>query len=239
MEKFFQYGGQKIPYDITYSNRRKKSMGIAINDSGVVHIAAPAGLSEKEILRKLEAGGEWILKKLDEMQHPPAPGPKSYKEGQSLLVMGEELTLQLVIEPTSDVIMVKQVAEKLIVTTPADEDVWVREALEGWYRNKAGAVIRERVGYYQPIVGVKPVNIRIKEQKRRWGSCSSLGNLNFNWRLAMAPQPVVDYVLVHELCHLIHLNHSKEFWSLVQAVLPDYEQRRQWLKKNGGKLGLP
>jgi predicted metal-dependent hydrolase len=107
-----------------------------------------------------------------------------------------------------------------------------------WYRKKAREQINERIKYYQPKVGVQPARITVKEQKKRWGSCSSRGNLNFNWRAVMAPSPVLDYIIVHELCHLKHHNHSREFWNLLASILPDYKNRREWLKKNGVRLNL-
>ncbi|MBQ8597165.1 MAG: M48 family metallopeptidase, partial [Lachnospiraceae bacterium] len=79
-------------------------------------------------------------------------------------------------------------------------------------------------------------DIRIKDQKSRWGSCSSKGNLNFNWRIVMAPEPVCDYVVIHELCHLVHLDHSERFWKLVESICPGYEQYKKWLKTNGSRL---
>ncbi|WP_133627269.1 M48 family metallopeptidase [Fonticella tunisiensis] len=78
----------------------------------------------------------------------------------------------------------------------------------------------------------------VKEQKSIWGSCSSRGNINFNWRLIMAPLSVIDYVVIHELCHLKHQDHSSKFWSLVEYVMPDYKEKKKWLRENGGRLKL-
>lgn len=105
------------------------------------------------------------------------------------------------------------------------------------YRKKAEMILTERVHYYEPILGVKVNRIHIKDQKTRWGSCSSKKNVNLNWRLILAPQEVMDYVIIHELCHLIEMNHSRAFWELVESICPDYRERKQWLKENAGKLG--
>ena len=96
--------------------------------------------------------------------------------------------------------------------------------------------VPERVRYYAPIVGVNYGRITIRNQKTRWGSCSSKGNLNFNCLLILAPPEVLDYVVVHELCHRKHMNHSKEFWAEVEKVLPDYREAEAWLKTEGRKL---
>ena len=102
--------------------------------------------------------------------------------------------------------------------------------------DKACEVFKAKVEYYAPIVGVTYGRITIRNQKTRWGSCSSIGNLNFNVALMRAPIEVLDYVVVHELCHRLHPNHSKAFWSEVKRVLPDYKEQVKWLKNNGHKL---
>lgn len=97
-------------------------------------------------------------------------------------------------------------------------------------------VIPERAAYYAEIIGVSYGRITIRNQKTRWGSCSGKGNLNFNCLLMLTPPEVLDYVVVHELCHRKEMNHSKRFWNEVEKVLPDYWERRKWLKENGGRI---
>lgn len=101
---------------------------------------------------------------------------------------------------------------------------------------RAKTVIPERAAYFAPQVGVTYGRITIRSQHSRWGSCSGKGNLNFNCLLMLAPPEVLDYVVVHELCHRKELNHSARFWAAVEKILPDYRVRRQWLKDNGGAL---
>lgn len=117
-----------------------------------------------------------------------------------------------------------------------------RAALEKRYRTAALDYIPKRVEYYADnyrfLLKNNYSRITIRDQKTRWGSCSSKGTLSFNWRLMLAPPGILDYVVVHELCHLSHMNHSREFWQCVEAVLPDYKERRKWLKEHGHELTL-
>ena len=109
-------------------------------------------------------------------------------------------------------------------------------ALEKRYRDAAKEYIPKRVEYYHALTGGDYQKITIRDQKTRWGSCSSNGTLSFNYRLMLAPPRVLDYVVVHELCHLTHMNHSTAFWEMVASILPDYKEHRKWLKENEDSL---
>lgn len=113
-----------------------------------------------------------------------------------------------------------------------------RKQIEQRYREAAKEYIPKRAAYFAELTGGSYSRITIREQRTRWGSCSGRGTLSFNWRLMLAPPAVLDYVVVHELCHLTHMNHSREFWQLVECVLPDYKERRKWLKEHGDELSL-
>lgn len=113
-----------------------------------------------------------------------------------------------------------------------------RSALEKRYREAAKEYFPQRAAYYAYLLGVSYDRIRIAGQKTRWGSCSSNKTLSFNWKLMLAPPKVLDYVVVHEICHLREMNHSPRFWALVESLMPDYKQQRKWLKENGHTLEL-
>lgn len=112
------------------------------------------------------------------------------------------------------------------------------EAMERRYRKDARTKFETRVAHYIQITGGHYTSITIRDQKSRWGSCSSSGTLSFNYRLIFAPPIILDYVVVHELCHLTHMNHSRDFWNMVAAVMPDYQIHRQWLRDHGHELTL-
>ncbi len=113
-----------------------------------------------------------------------------------------------------------------------------RAALEKRYIEAARDYFPKRVSHFQPLTGGSFSRIQIRDQKTRWGSCSAKGTLSFNWRLMLAPPAVLDYVVVHELCHLTYMNHSAAFWALVEKVCPDYRIHRRWLKEHGQELVL-
>ena len=112
------------------------------------------------------------------------------------------------------------------------------QALEKRYRNAAREVFTNRVEYYHRFTGGHYTSITIRDQKTRWGSCSSRGTLSFNYRLIYGPAGPLDYVVVHELCHLTHMNHSKDFWNMVERIMPDYRIYKQWLREHGQELTL-
>lgn len=123
---------------------------------------------------------------------------------------------------------------EIIYLTPAETRRL--EAYKKRYRDEARRKIEERVAFYHPLTGGKYTSITIRDQKSRWGSCSSRGTLSFNYRLIFAPPAVLDYVVIHELCHLTHMDHSKNFWNKVADIMPDYRLQRQWLKDHGHEL---
>lgn len=118
----------------------------------------------------------------------------------------------------------------------SEEDERLTEEEHKMYIKEARRLFTERTNHYAPIVGVTYNRIAIKSQKTRWGSCSSKGNLNFNYLLYFAPLEILDYVVVHELCHRKEMNHSKAFWAEVEKIIPDYKQRRKWLREHGREL---
>lgn len=160
------------------------------------------------------------------------------ENGETVYYLGEKRTLTIIREQRIRA-KVKCVLDRLIMWVPYEADYeYKRSQLEKWYRREALLVITQKAEEYARIIGVHFEDIRIKDQKSRWGSCSSKGNLNFNWRIIMAPEPVCDYVIIHELCHLVFMDHSSNFWNLVLRTCPEYKQYKKWLRENAGQLYL-
>ena len=166
------------------------------------------------------------------------PERLSLENGDSLFYLGEKRTLTVIREDRTRA-KVKCLMGRLIMWVPYEADYsYKKEQLEKWYRREAGEVFHAKALEYAAVLHVDFKDIRVKDQKSRWGSCSSNKNMNFNWRILMAPEPVCDYVIIHELCHLVHMNHSTDFWNLVESICPGYREYKRWLKEHGEDLYL-
>lgn len=235
MQLAIQKNKTYIEFEVTRSQR--KTMAITISPAGIVRVAAPNRISNKEIIDWVNSKSKWIVNKLDEINNlRAAPTSREYIQGELLPYLGLDYPLHIEThnkrtKPTADLY-----CGRLVVTSPDTDTEIIRGAIEAWYRCMAGAHIQSRIDFFRPQLDVSPQRVTIKNQKTRWGSCSSKGNLNFNWRAIITPPKVIDYIVVHELCHLVHLNHSQDFWKLVAATLPDYKAGKDWLRKNGPRL---
>lgn len=158
------------------------------------------------------------------------------ENGDALYFLGEKRLLTVIRENRKRG-KAKMVMERILLWVSYEADYEEkRSLLEKWYRKEAAAVLSEKAAFYASLLAVTYKEIHIKDQKSRWGSCSSLGNMNFNWRIIMAPESVCDYVVIHELCHLKHMDHSERFWGVVGSICPGYKQYRKWLKDHGKEL---
>lgn len=179
----------------------------------------------------LEPNSRWILKQLDRLSHrletPPPPAA-----GDRLPFLGHELALE--VAPARGRGSVSLIEDRLIVA--CSEPDLLAPSIKEWYRNQARMHLSARADTFAQPMRVAYGRIAIKDQRSRWGSCSSRGNLNFNWRLMMAPSEVVDYVVIHELAHLRIPNHSRDFWELVESLCPDRKIHQGWLRDHGGRL---
>ncbi|WP_048602020.1 M48 family metallopeptidase [Rubeoparvulum massiliense] len=233
-----------IQYEVIF--RRRKTAEIRIQPGGTVMITVPLHTSEAAITELFVKKQRWITERLEAMkQRREAMSTHQFMSGEPFLYLGQVLTLQVNIDPahkrkkpyitfTADHLVNGQ----FIVTLGEEDPIAIRTALEQWYRKQTFDIVNERIQHYQPLIQRQPSHVQVKEQKRRWGSCSSAGKLMFNWRISMAPLEILDYIVVHEMCHLIHMNHSHYFWQLVESILPDYHQQNDWLKEQGWRLDL-
>ena len=218
MKLEFQYGTTNIKFDVKFKNR--KTMEIAIEPPDIITVTAPMGTSEERVLEKVQSKGNWIVKKLYYFKHMNyKPIHREFVNGESFMYLGRNYSLQIEIDPSVKKPKVKLYRGKFFVTAKDKNEKDIRGAMELWYRDRAEEVIRDRIKYYGRFFDKEPTNVKIKEQKKRWGSCTYKNELLFNWRSIMAKSNALDYIVVHEMCHMYHKNHSKEFWELLALVI--------------------
>jgi predicted metal-dependent hydrolase len=208
---------------------KRKTLALEITRQGEVLVRAPLRVSAKYIQKFFTSQQAWLLKKLEGLK---SIKPREYKEGETFWYLGESYDLRLVErrKPLLDL------HNHFLLARSAQ--VKAREIFMRWYKAEAKALIQDRVEHYSRLMGLACNHIRITQAQTRWGSCSRKNNINFSFSLIMAPQEVIDYVVVHELAHIKEKNHSRRFWTEVAQIIPDYKKLRKWLKDNGSLLGL-
>ncbi|MDB2092530.1 M48 family metallopeptidase [Clostridium paraputrificum] len=236
MKLGFQYGTKYIDFNVVFKER--KTMSIEVEPSGEVNVSSPLGVTEDIILDKVKSKANWIVQKQYEVQSININKiNREVVSGESYLYLGRNYSLQIEDINTKD-INVKLFRGKFIISTYTRNQDKIKLALENWYREKTLLRVNERVNYYKQYFNIRPKDIKVKEQKKRWASCTSNNELLFNWRCSMAPANILDYIVLHEMTHMIYKDHSQEFWDRMAAVMPDYEVRKEWLRNNGIKLDI-
>ncbi|WP_066072517.1 M48 family metallopeptidase [Neobacillus soli] len=229
------YSGTTMRFEIKYKNRT--SIGISIDTYGNVEVQAPKGTSDERVLQLLEAKWDLIQQKLNEMKDRlQGTQEKVYEHGESFLYLGNTYQIQIFQDKNIEQDYVVFEGEKLLIYLNLLEDEKIKQALKRFYYQQCKALVEKSISYYQSNFKTKPRSIRISDSKTTWGTCDSKLQLTFNWRLAMAPQEVIDYVVVHEMCHMVHLNHDRSFWRLVGKIMPDYKEKENWLSVSNWKM---
>lgn len=215
---------------------RKKTASIKI-DEGRVCVVVPKGLSRARIVELVNRRKGWIERQLQKYEQVPVPKPKQFVNGEPFLYLGKEYRLELTRGKEATVRIQDGVLLCPLPKRPVkDHREYMRRKLSQWYKGQAELELAGRVEQLTAALNVKPASIRIRNYRARWGSCSSTGDMTFNWRIMMAPERIIDYVVVHEYCHLLELNHSARFWKSVGLLLPDWKACRNWLGLYGRTL---
>jgi predicted metal-dependent hydrolase len=229
------YLGETIRFDIKYKNRA--SIGISIDGYGNIVVLAPKKTSDERVIQVLEVNWDQIQTKLKEMQNRMnGPLEKVYENNESFLYLGNTYPIQIVQDITITQERVEFENEALHIYVQHQDKEKIKQLLKRYYYQRSKALVEERVSFYQSNFKTKPRSIRITDSKTNWGTCDSNFQLTFNWRLAMAPLEVIDYVVVHEMCHMVHLNHDRSFWRLVGKLMPDYKEKENWLAMSSWKM---
>jgi predicted metal-dependent hydrolase len=213
---------------------RSKSATIKVEE-GVVIVVVPRALTQERIKKLLDDKKLWVKQKIALHPQLPVTLEKQYVSGEAFSYLGRNYRLKIT---DGELTPIKLVQGRLTVSVPNDssQHKLVKYALTNWFRRRAELKLREKIIRYSSIVGVETNGYKVKSFQSRWGSCTPRGRVDFNWRIIMAPNRVVDYVVVHELCHLKQHDHSPQFWKLVESIMPDYLESKEWLRVNGASL---
>lgn len=212
-----------IKYKKVFSKR--KTIGIKIDKDGSLILSLPLNTSDEEIEKVLLKHEAWIRSKVNMV------ASRKHLEKGTILYKGNVVNIIICKQKFLKRNFACLTDNKLIVSVKDDE--YTQKTIVSWLKNEVELEVYKFIKKYNDYFKIKPTEIRIKEYKSRWGCCMGDNRLFFNWRLIMAPEGCMEYVVVHEMCHLIHKNHSKKFWQLVEKLMPDYLKYHNWLKDNG------
>lgn len=205
-------------------------------DSGLT-LVIPRTYKQSQIPALLEKKKRWILSKLARYkQSPGIPTERELKDSDTIPYLGRNLEISIQ-ENYSDIGSIGTEGDRLIINVP-NQNHKLGLIIVQWYKRQAAEIIKEKVDKLSARFGLTYNRLSIRSQRTRWGSCSYDGNLNFNWKLIMAPEPVVDYVVIHELMHLEEMNHTSKFWKLVADLCPRWREHKKWLREHEAELAM-
>jgi len=231
---YFSSGGSEYPIFIQY-NSRQKHIRLRISSEGRIVLSAPIGTSRSKIRGVLKHKQTWLASKIQETQRgleQNNPTEKVYLEGRLFLVEFENTKLSIY---NIDVDYEQQIVK--ISGDPVNQQK-ISGLLEGWLRKEAKFRLSSLAEEISDELGIPYKKLFLRNQRTRWGSSSTRGNISLNWRTVMAPPAVQRYLLIHELIHQKHMNHSTRFWLDVGRICPGYKQHEAWLKENRALMGL-
>lgn len=224
-------------YILRKSRKRKKTISLHINSQSEIVVSAPFFTKDSEINRFIQEKQNWIQKTIQKQKELQLQETvKQYVSGEEFFYLGKPYPLEVFFQRGLPAGLVFW-GNRFYLNCEKGA-VQGRHYFSRWYKTSACKYIHERINRLGESLRLLPGKIRISSACHRWGSCSEENNLSFSFRLMMAPPLVIDYVIIHELMHIKEKNHSKQFWNLVAAVMPEYKLHRQWLRENGHKFIL-
>lgn len=222
-----------VAHDFQIIRSNRKSFGLEVKPDGRLIVRAPQSASQAQIKAVVAQKADWIAKTRARLTaHSVQYLPKTFTPGEKFWYLGEQYPLHLINRQRPPLDLNGTFNLSRLAHSQA------REVFIAWYREETRQITHSLIEAYQKQYGFKVNQVRITSARTRWGSCSGKGNLNFTYRLCMAPLSVVEYVVVHELVHLKVPNHSRAFWAEVARINPTYQKSRAWLKKHGYLLTL-
>ncbi|WP_243369199.1 M48 family metallopeptidase [Microvirga solisilvae] len=234
-------GETQVSYTLKRSGKTK-SARITVTPE-TVEVVVPAAASDEEIAGVLHRRREWLVEQTRHMAGRVAAAPKvaNFVSGAKIPYRGRLIRLK--VEPSDGTLVEVSFRNGFVVHYPrtlseASRDILIEDALRLWLRKRLREDVNAFIRQHGEPNGLKPRRVEIKDQKHLWGSCGQDRVVNLNWHLIFAPKTVLEYAVVHELCHLRHRTHDREFWGLVGSILPDWEARKEWLDRNEHFLNL-
>ncbi len=233
-------GGQQIALRLIRSTRRKRTVAFSVDPPATLLITAPLKSNLAVIRKMAETRAGWIVRRLAAFRQFE---PMQFVDGATVAYLGHRYRLHVTHD--MDVAQGCRIRPRHITVNirdggMSDENLRqeVRLEIMLWLKKRAKMKLRKRLDLWSKRTGLKYERLILSNPKGRWGSCSAHNVIRLNWRLILAPLPVLDYVAVHELCHVVHKNHRKRFWQSVESVLPDYRLRRKQLRQIGHRLAF-
>jgi len=221
--------------------KRIKSATITVEE-GNVCVVVPQQLEHERITKLLKEKNRWIKEKIALHREAQPKSTKQFVSGESFSYLGRNYRLKVQQGSLGNegYQPIKLINGRFTITLRAgtDNPDLIQDSLFSWYKQHAEIKLTEKVKRYAKMIGVEFNSVGLKTYKSRWGSCSVEGDITFNWKIIMAPNRIVDYVVAHELCHLIHHDHSPKFWREVERIMPNYAECKEWLKINGAGLAF-
>ena len=224
-----------LKVEVIRSRRKTSVLRIVGNE---LQIKVPNRVKDRNIFKILETKERWIRNKATKLQNEPIIKERRYINGESFPLFGRYLKLKIL---EGGKVGTELIDNYLVTTVRSSEIGELRKSriktyIDKWYLKEAYRRLEEKVIRYSKIIRVSPTEMKVRNYKTRWGSCDVKGRLTFNFHLIKAPHPIVDYVVIHELCHMIQPNHSKFFWREVEKYDFLYKQHKRWLIDNGNLL---
>lgn len=217
----------------------RKTTDIVIERNGVVTVRAPADYTPEQVDAVVDSKRLWIYRNLAEWKDLNTSAvAREWVDGETFLYLGRAYRLSLISGQERALLLREGRFCLSRAVIERGGTVAARQAFEAYFADKGMQRLRQRVAWFAPKVGVNTAGIKVKEMGYRWASCGKNGMLNFHWKCMMAPPKIIDYIVVHELCHLHHRNHTDAFWNEVDKVMPDYRERKAWLRKHGAGLDV-
>lgn len=235
------FGNRNIEFLVKRS-RIRRTISIFVDPHDGVFLRAPISPTFEALSKLIRSKADWILKKQKETEEVRAFLPKrEFVSGETFLYLGRQLRLRVLSQKGIHAPKLKYIDGRFVITmngkyTELGKKRIARRLLTHWLRRHARSILANRMKIYAKKLNLSIPMHDVANQTKRWGSCSHKGKIRFNWHIIMAPLSLVDYVVAHELCHLKHQNHSQEFWKLLGTIMPDYEAKRERLRKDGQRF---